>query len=72
MLDLAITMKKEVIPLLYDHGCSSNKCEHRYKSILGDSSIDMTRDMQSLIDKNNINNMDFSREMFNIDAVGFA
>jgi len=35
-------MKKEVVPLLYDFGCSNNKCDNKYRSILGDYTVDMT------------------------------
>jgi len=45
MLDLNINMKKEVVPLLHDYGCSNDKCDRRYKSILGDSSVDMSNDI---------------------------
>ena len=66
-------MKKEVVPLAYDYNCDSGKCNYRFKSLLSETSTDVTNEVKEMVDVDNIANMEFSRASYSrIDSVGFA
>ena len=53
-----------MVPLGYDYNCQKNKCQYRFKSLLSETSTDVTNELKELIDNDNISNMEFSRATY--------